>query len=167
MLPNAFLFVAVAIAAMGAILFGFSAGYTSPTTVTDCSVNGTSIKLNCDLKLSNGVTSWMGSIVNIGAAVSAVGGGPLADLIGRRKTILISGLIMVVSYALISFAPSPSNDATSASGGTIAMVLGILFFYLCDPWTNRTKRGEEKGREKREREREKRSHNIQDERLPV
>lgn len=50
--------------------------------------------------------SWIGSLLNVGAFVGALPAGSLADLIGRKTTIMIMAIPQLLSWILIYFAQS-------------------------------------------------------------
>ena len=63
------------------------------------------------------------SVVLVGAAIAALGGGRLADRIGRRATLLITGVIFVLGAILCAIAPSVNVLLV----GRILVGLGIGF----------------------------------------
>jgi len=114
---SAVMYTAILIATCGAILFGFSIGYTSPTLVdtdkctdftnTDWDTNKKA--LNCKMGLSDEQKSWFGSTVNFGAAAGALLGGQLADKIGLKKGMCCGYLLCLAGYLLLFLIPIPDE----------------------------------------------------------
>ncbi len=70
-----------AIAAFGGLLFGYDTGVMS----------GALLFLSPEFGLSPAQEGWVTSTLLIGAALGALGGGRIADLIGRRWTLIVGG----------------------------------------------------------------------------
>ncbi|EGD75291.1 hypothetical protein PTSG_06943 [Salpingoeca rosetta] len=84
------------VAALGALAFGYSLGYTSPIKdVLQDPKKG--------IDISQGQQDIFGSIVNVGAMVGALAGGVCLDRFGRTKTFLVSSIFYAAGFLLIAF----------------------------------------------------------------
>src|ERR1700744_746388 len=87
------------------VTFGGGAGYYS-----------TSGYLPTFLKVVNGVPNNVSSLILIGASVvniiSAISVGALSDVIGRKKTFIVSGICMIVLLPLCYLAMAATKDTT-------------------------------------------------------
>ena len=89
--------VAAAITALGGLLFGYDTGV----------VSGALLFLKNDFGgLSSFQQELVTSLLLVGAMVGALAAGRVADVIGRRPTILATALIFVVGVLLAAFAPA-------------------------------------------------------------
>ena len=85
-------------AAVGAFLFGYSLGFTSPTLTALEVLKNDAAFTDGDLKdlgdntiiVTSSEAAQFSSIVNVGAIIGSVIGGLLCDAIGRRTTILLA-----------------------------------------------------------------------------
>jgi len=137
------MYTAILIATGGAVLFGFSIGYTSPTLVdtdkctdfnnTDWDTNKKA--LNCKMGLSDEQKSWFGSTVNFGAAAGALLGGQLADKIGLKKGMCGGYLLCLAGYLLLFLIPIPdeiNTPETCAPDGSCAHKQGnVALLIVC------------------------------------
>lgn len=96
------------------LLFGLMVGSTGPTIDTMknevLDFNGNINRLPADSKyvvLSANQASWYSSIVTIGCMVGALGGGPVTEMLGLKKTILATIPFYVVSWIMIGLLSSP------------------------------------------------------------
>src|SRR6201996_7111757 len=89
--------VSAAVTALGGLLFGYDTGV----------VSGALLFLKKDF---GGLTSFQQELVTslllVGAVIGALGGGRLADRIGRRLTVLITALVFIVGVLLVAFTPT-------------------------------------------------------------
>lgn len=53
--------------------------------------------------LSTDQSSWLASLVSLGAAVGPFAGGYLSDSIGRKRTLLATCVLAIISFALLAF----------------------------------------------------------------
>src|SRR5690348_2164114 len=89
--------VSAAITALGGLLFGYDTGV----------VSGALLFLKNDFGgLSSFQQELVTSLLLVGAMVGAVAAGRVADVVGRRPTILGTALIFVVGVLLAAFAPA-------------------------------------------------------------
>lgn len=98
------------VAAIGALVFGYTLGFTSPG-LPPMIHEGGPFKPSCDtsqnphtFKSSEG--DLFGSLVNIGCMVGAILGGQLCDKMGRKKAILIACLPFAGGWAWIAVSKS-------------------------------------------------------------
>jgi MFS transporter, SP family, galactose:H+ symporter len=91
-----FVFAAAAFAALGGLLFGYDTGV----------ISGALIFIRTQFGLSTFQQELVVSVVLVGAAVGALSGGRLADVLGRRFMLLITALIFVAGAIVCAAAPS-------------------------------------------------------------
>ncbi len=84
--------IAAAIAYLGSLSTGFALGYSSPA-IPDLEVK---------FKLNAGATSWFGSLVTLGAVLGGVLSGYFMEQFGRKTTLLMANLPLVVGYGIIA-----------------------------------------------------------------
>ncbi|AXA33496.1 sugar porter family MFS transporter [Francisella adeliensis] len=78
-------------AAMGGMLYGYDIGI----------INGAFLFIENDIPMSAFQTSLLGGSVLFGGAFAILVAGLIADAIGRKKTLILAGLIFIVSVGLI------------------------------------------------------------------
>src|SRR5664279_4359490 len=91
-----FIYVAVATAALGGLLFGYDTGV----------ISGAILFITKQFSLSATMEEIVVSSVLVGAAVGAALGGALTDRFGRRKLILLAGAIFTFSAIGTALAPT-------------------------------------------------------------
>ena len=111
--------------AIGAFVFGFSLGYSSPTMAANiagqdktlCNIAGsgsgdtkpnnpeTDGMMNCDLWLSDDMVTWFGSFINLGCLGGALLGGKFVDLVGKKHAMTTSFVLYTIGWLLIAFCP--------------------------------------------------------------
>ena len=172
---STFFYVSILISAIGAFVFGFSLGYTSPTflakysgdvadaqtecvmvkdgdyTMKTCKADGgiwdssetnaaykchgpnAKGMMNCELKLSDDISSWFGSLINIGCLIGAMCGGTVADKCGKKIGMMLSYFFYIGGWLLITLAPKPTGIDTPtivhmlvASRLCIGFAIGIV-----------------------------------------
>ena len=106
-----FVLAAAVFAALGGLLFGYDTGV----------ISGALIFIRTQFGLSTLQQELVVSVVLIGAAVGALSGGRLADVFGRRLTLLITALIFVVGALVCAASPSLAMLAI----GRLIVGLGI------------------------------------------
>ncbi|KAL7205073.1 hypothetical protein ACSBR2_018068 [Camellia fascicularis] len=82
------------VAVSGSFAYGFASGYSSPAE------SG----IMADLGLSTADYSLFGSMLTIGGMLGSIVSGKVADLIGRRFTMLLSGVSFILGWLAIIFA---------------------------------------------------------------
>lgn len=117
----------LAVAGMGGLLYGIDIGVIDPALKY----------LNQSIKLSEAQLSTVVAAVLAGSILGSVVAGVLADWMGRKRMIIVSGLMFVASVALIyasqSFEPLIVGRLLQGmSGGVIAVVVP-LYLAECLP----------------------------------
>jgi len=93
---NRFVYTAVAIAAVGGLLFGYDTGV----------ISGAILFIKGDFSLSATMEEIVVSAVLIGAVFGAAAGGALTGRFGRRKMIILAGIIFTLSAIGTALAPT-------------------------------------------------------------
>jgi MFS family permease len=93
-----FVYVAVGVAAIGGLLFGYDTGV----------ISGAIIFVKTQFSLSATMEEIVVSSVLAGAVVGAILGGALTDRFGRRKLIILAGIIFTASALGTALAPTVS-----------------------------------------------------------
>lgn len=91
-----FIYVAVGVAAVGGLLFGYDTGV----------ISGAILFIKKQFSLSSTMEEIVVSAVLVGAVIGAVIGGALTNRYGRRIMIIIAGIIFIISAIGTAFAPS-------------------------------------------------------------
>ena len=91
-----FFYVAVGAAALGGLLFGYDTGV----------ISGAILFITDQFSLSTTMEEIVVSAVLIGAVIGAVIGGTLTDRFGRRKLIILAGIIFTVSAIGTALSPT-------------------------------------------------------------
>src|SRR5215471_16037014 len=87
-----------AIAALGGLLFGYDTGV----------ISGALLFIRTEFLLSPRAEGWVAGIALAGAAAGAAFAGSLSDRFGRRRVILVTGLVFVVGSLAAALAPDLS-----------------------------------------------------------
>lgn len=103
-------FIAI-IAALGGLLFGYDTGV----------ISGAILFINKEFQLTSFDTSIVVSAVLVGATIGALIGGILADVIGRKNTIIISAMVFAIGALLTALA----LDMATLISGRIILGLAI------------------------------------------
>ena len=119
------------IAGLGGLLYGIDIGI----------IAGALLYLDKTIKLTEQQTSLVVAAVLAGSAVSSIVAGMLADWVGRKKMMIVSALLFVLSVGIIyvsnSFVPLLIGRLLQgASGGVIAVVVP-LYLAECVPASSR------------------------------
>jgi sugar porter (SP) family MFS transporter len=91
-----FVYVAAAFAALGGLLFGYDTGV----------ISGAVIFIKREFGLTTFPQELVVSVVLVGAAIAALGGGKLSDRFGRRRTLIATSILFIVGSLLSAVAPS-------------------------------------------------------------
>ncbi|KRX00110.1 Major facilitator superfamily domain, general substrate transporter [Pseudocohnilembus persalinus] len=85
------------VSAIGGFLFGYDTGV----------ISGANLYLKNDFPdITDSDKEWVVSIALLGAAISSLLGGPMADKIGRKKTILIADFFFTSGALIMAISPS-------------------------------------------------------------
>jgi sugar porter (SP) family MFS transporter len=93
---NRYAYIVAAVAALGGLLFGYDTGV----------ISGALLYLQPAFGLNSTTSEIAVSAVLIGAILGAASGGRLADGIGRKKALIVLGLIFAVGAILTAIAPN-------------------------------------------------------------
>jgi len=93
---NSFVYIAVAVAAIGGLLFGYDTGV----------ISGAILFIKAQFLLSSAMEEIVVSAVLVGAVIGAVIGGILTDRFGRRGLIILAGIIFTASAIASALAPT-------------------------------------------------------------
>lgn len=93
---NRYAYIVASIAAVGGLLFGYDTGV----------ISGALLYLEPAFHLSATTSEIAVSAVLIGAIIGAAAGGRLADGIGRKKALIVLGIIFAVGAILTAIAPN-------------------------------------------------------------
>ena len=117
-------YVAVGVAAMGGLLFGYDTGV----------ISGAILFIKNQFSLSAAMEEIVVSSVLVGAVIGAVFGGALTDRFGRRTMIMLAGIIFAVSAACTALAPTVAwlINARIASGIGIGIASFISPMYIAE-----------------------------------
>jgi sugar porter (SP) family MFS transporter len=115
-LINRFVYVAVAIAAVGGLLFGYDTGV----------ISGAILFVTSDFSLSATMEEIVVSAVLVGAVFGAGAAGALTGRFGRRKLIILAGIIF--TFSAIGTALSPTVGWLIAARVTSGIGIGIASF---------------------------------------
>jgi SP family galactose:H+ symporter-like MFS transporter len=91
-----FVFIAAIFAAVGGLLFGYDTA----------AISGAVIFIKKQFALSTFPQELVVSMVLVGAATAALGGGRLSDRLGRRATLLLTSIIFIAGALICAFAGS-------------------------------------------------------------
>lgn len=119
-----FVYVAVGVAAIGGLLFGYDTGV----------ISGAILFIKKQFSLSATMEEIVVSSVLAGAVLGAVLGGALSDRFGRRKMIILSGVIFTASAIGTALAPTVSwlIVGRTVSGVAIGIASFISPMYIAE-----------------------------------
>jgi SP family galactose:H+ symporter-like MFS transporter len=119
-----FVYVAVGIAAVGGLLFGYDTGV----------ISGAILFVQKQFSLSTVMEEIVVSAVLVGAVLGAVIGGALTGRFGRRKLIILAGIIFTISAIGTALAPSVAwlIAARTVSGVAIGIASFISPMYIAE-----------------------------------
>ena len=119
-----FVYVAVGVAALGGLLFGYDTGV----------ISGAILFIKTQFSLSSAMEEIVVSAVLVGAVIGAVIGGALTDRFGRRGLIIVAGITFTVSAIGTALAPTVTwlIVARVASGIAIGIASFISPMYIAE-----------------------------------
>ena len=121
---NRFVYTAVAIAAVGGLLFGYDTGV----------ISGAILFIKGEFSLSPTMEEFVVSAVLVGAVLGAGAGGALTGRFGRRGMIILAGIVFTLSAIGTAFAPTVGwlIGARVASGVGIGIASFISPMYIAE-----------------------------------
>src|SRR5665811_1100612 len=116
---NGFVYFAVGVAALGGLLFGYDTGV----------ISGAILFITKQFSLSSTAEEIVVSSVLVGAVAGATIGGALTGRFGRRKLIILAGIIFTVSALGTALAPTVTwlIAARAVSGIGIASFISPMY----------------------------------------
>lgn len=114
-----FVFLVASVGALGGLLFGYDTGV----------ISGAILFINRDFALPTQLQEFTISVVLIGCIAGAAAAGWLADRIGRRRTLLLAGVIFILGALISALTP----DETILLVGRFVVGLGIGFSSVVAP----------------------------------
>lgn len=112
--PNrlpAMAWLAIAIAALGGMLYGYDIGI----------IAGALVFMKDALSLGPSEMSWIVAAVLGGGSLATLVGGPVADAIGRKATLLIAGVVFALGVVVTAIA----TGYIGALGGRLVQGIGV------------------------------------------
>jgi SP family galactose:H+ symporter-like MFS transporter len=121
---NGFVYVSVGVAAIGGLLFGYDTGV----------ISGAILFVKTQFSLSSAMEEIVVSVVLVGAVLGAIMGGALTDRFGRRKMIILAGIIFTISAIGTALAPTVAwlIGARVVSGIAIGIASFISPMYIAE-----------------------------------
>ncbi|MDQ6704755.1 MAG: sugar porter family MFS transporter [Acidobacteriota bacterium] len=121
---KSFVYIAVGVAAIGGLLFGYDTGV----------VSGAILFVKSQFSLSATMEEIVVSSVLVGAVIGAVIGGALTARYGRRKMIILAGIIFTISAIGTALAPTVAwlIGARLVSGIAIGIASFISPMYIAE-----------------------------------
>ena len=121
---NSFVYIAVGVAAIGGLLFGYDTGV----------ISGAILFIKTQFFLSPAMEEIVVSAVLVGAVIGAVIGGILTDRFGRRGLIILAGMIFTASAIATALAPTVNWLIVDrvASGLAIGIASFISPMYIAE-----------------------------------
>ena len=114
-----FVFVVVFFSIIGGFLFGYDTGV----------IAGALLELEKDFDLDVTKKELVVSVTVVAAAIGAVIGGPFNEMLGRKRTIMISSIVFAVGAIMMGAAPTNRNVQSWSwlivLGGRFIVGLGI------------------------------------------
>ena len=123
-IKHLWLYIIAGVASLGGLLSGFDTGV----------ISGALLFINDTWPLTTLEQGWVVSSALVGAVLGAVGNGILADIYGRKKVIIATGIIFAAGSVLCGFAPSAFwlIAGRMILGLAIGMVNFVIPLYLSE-----------------------------------
>ena len=121
---NNFVRIAVAVAALGGLLFGYDTGV----------ISGAILFIKTQFSLSSTMEEIVVSAVLVGAVIGAIIGGALTERFGRRALIIVAGIVFTLSAIGTALAPNVTwlIAARVASGLAIGIASFVSPMYIAE-----------------------------------
>ncbi|XP_028028193.1 facilitated trehalose transporter Tret1-2 homolog [Bombyx mandarina] len=117
-------YIIAGVANIATIALGFALGWTSPVNLKLLDPNDTPLSR----PVTNDEISWIGSLLSVGAMFGPFIGGFLASKIGRRWSILLSSVPLIVGFVLVV---AVQNVAMIYAGRVFwGLAVGMLYTVL-------------------------------------
>ena len=113
------IFMVIFFSAMGGMLYGYDIGI----------INSAFLFIENDIPMTTTQTSFLGGSVLFGGAFAILVGGILADVLGRKKTITLAGLIFIVSVFMIYL----SDDYSMLLASRLVQGIAVGFISITVP----------------------------------
>jgi len=119
-----YVYLAAAISALGGMLFGYDIGV----------ISGAILFIKKDFSLSAGLEEIVVSSVLLGSLVGAVGGGILADRLGRRKLLIVTAAVFGLGAIGAALAPDTAwlIIARVVAGAAIGVASFVAPLYISE-----------------------------------
>ncbi len=119
-----FVYLATAISALGGMLFGYDIGV----------ISGAILFIQKEFSLSSGLEEIVVSSVLLGSLVGAIGGGILADRLGRRRLLIITAVVFGVGALGAALAPGTAwlIAARIVAGTAIGVASFVAPLYISE-----------------------------------
>lgn len=117
-------YLATAISALGGMLFGYDIGV----------ISGAILFIKSDFSLSPGLEEIIVSSVLLGSLVGAVGGGLLADRLGRRRLLIAAAVVFALGAVGAALAPGTAwlVAARIVAGAAIGIASFVAPLYISE-----------------------------------
>ena len=117
-------YLATAISALGGMLFGYDIGV----------ISGAILFIKSDFSLSPGLEEIIVSSVLLGSLVGAVGGGLLADRLGRRRLLIATAVVFALGAVGAALAPGTAwlVAARIVAGAAIGIASFVAPLYISE-----------------------------------
>lgn len=129
--------IAVCLACIAPLLFGYSLGFTSPSLLF-MEISATGAIFPATVTATGGVVSAegarFGALVNVGAMVGALAGGPLSDRLGRRPAIGTCAVLWMMAWMLLSMATTPmaAHVPRALTGVAVGIASATVPVYIAE-----------------------------------
>jgi len=114
-----YLFFAASVSALGGLLYGYHTGI----------ISGALAFLTSSFQLSIADQAMVVSIILVGGLIGSLGGGPIADKIGRKRAIAVTSVLFIIGAATIAF----SESYTMLLWGRFISGLGVGIISVASP----------------------------------
>ncbi len=119
-----FVYLATAVSALGGMLFGYDIGV----------ISGAILFIQKDFSLSPGMEEIVVSSVLLGSLIGAIGGGILADRLGRRRLLIVTAVVFGLGAIGAALAPGTAwlIAARLVAGAAIGIASFVAPLYISE-----------------------------------
>jgi SP family galactose:H+ symporter-like MFS transporter len=114
--PRATVIFTCVLAALAGLMFGLDIGV----------ISGATQFIQAEFKITDHMIEWIVSSMMFGAAVGAVGAGWLSATLGRKRSLILGGVLFVLGSLLSGFAWSP--ETLIAARVVLGLAIGVATF---------------------------------------